>query len=77
MNVNFSEEMSAAMEEARKIAASYNYGQLSADHLFCAILKAPKPNSTTSVWERYGINTDVLLEKLEKIISQNMLKKRE
>ena len=71
MNVNFSEEMSAAMEEARKIAASYNYGQLSADHLFCAILKAPKPNSTTSVWERYGINTDVLLEKLEKIISQN------
>lgn len=71
MNINFSEEMSAAMEEARKIAASYNYGQISADHLFCAILKTPNPNSTTSVWEKYGINTDVLLEKVEKIISQN------
>lgn len=71
MNIVFSEEMTNAIEEAKKIAATYRYAQLSVDHLFCAVLKAPDPNSMTPIWNNNHIDTSAILEKVENSIRQN------
>lgn len=71
MEVNYSNEMKYALEEAKKIAVFYHSQNVGMEHVMVAILRYPNESVTKNLFNIYRIDMDTLRTKIESLIEEN------
>ncbi len=71
MDINYSEEMKFALEEARKIAVQYHSQNAGLEHIMVAILRFPGETITKKLFEVFRLDADVVRTQLEEMLEQN------
>ena len=71
MDIKYSDEMTYALEEARKIAVYYHSQNVGIEHIMVAILRYPGETITKNLFNIYRLDIDVTRTKLEEMIENN------
>lgn len=71
MDIKYSDEMSYALEEARKIAVYYHSQNVGTEHIMIAILRYPEETITKNLFNIFRLDIDVTRTKLEEMIESN------
>ena len=71
MEMHYSDEMTYALEEARKIAVYYHSQNIGMEHIMVALLRYPGDSITKNLFNVYRLDTDVLRTQLEEMIEGN------
>ncbi|MCR4857269.1 MAG: ATP-dependent Clp protease ATP-binding subunit [Bacteroidales bacterium] len=71
MEIQYSDEMTYALEEARKIAVYYHSQNIGMEHIMVALLRYPGESITKSLFNVYRLDVDLLRAQLEEMIEKN------
>ncbi|MCQ2284097.1 MAG: ATP-dependent Clp protease ATP-binding subunit [Bacteroidales bacterium] len=71
MEFKYSDEMTYALDEAKKTAVYYHSQNVGIEHLMVAILRYPNESVTKNLFNIYRVDIDALRTKLEELIESN------